>query len=259
MKERYNIAAPARAELDLLDADAVRQYLRCGAFDVIIHLASPTGQNPLDVKAEIFERSLRVFLALEHCAGSYGKMIYLGSGAEYGKHRNISMISEEAFGEELPKDPYGLSRYLMSKLAEKHDNIVNLRLFACCGPSDPPYKLIPHIINCIKEKKTIELHQDVWFDFLYVEDFLPVLMHFVEHPAKFKAYNLCSGNRTKISSIAEEICQQTGSSASIVFKKEGLNFEYTGSNARIRKELPHWEPRSISMSVKEILKKEMIK
>ena len=254
LQESYTVSAPSRRELNLLDVEAVRRYLHKGQFDAVIHLANPTGHNPQDSQNELFERSLRVFSALEHCAGLYGKMIYLGSGAEYGKHRDISKVCEEAFGAELPRDAYGLSRYIMSRMAEKHDNIVNLRLFACCGPGDPPHKLIPCIINCINEKKDIELRQDVWFDFIYVEDILPVLMHFIEHPSKFKAYNLCSGERIKISSIAHEVRQQMGSGANIVLNKNGFNLEYTASNARLREELPHWKPRSISMAVCGILK-----
>jgi hypothetical protein len=44
-------------------------------------------------------------------------MIYIGSGAEYGKHRAIVNAAEDAFGQELPRDAYGLSRYLMSEIA----------------------------------------------------------------------------------------------------------------------------------------------
>ena len=258
LRETYDVFAPSRQELDLLDADAVRRYLQKGQFDAVIHLAGPTGHNPQDSQNELFERSLRVFSSLEHCSGLYGKMIYLGSGAEYGKHRPISMISEEEFGNELPRDAYGLSRFLMSRLGEKRNNIVNLRLFACCGPGDMPHKLIPSIITCIKEKKNIELRQDVWFDYIFVKDILPVLQHLIEYPAKFKAYNLCSGERIKISSIAEEIKRQMGLNSGIIFQKDGLNLEYTGSNLRLRSELPHWKLHSINFAVSEILNKEAL-
>src|SRR5581483_7834590 len=37
---RHELAAPHRAELDLLDAERVRSYLRDGQFDVVIHAAT---------------------------------------------------------------------------------------------------------------------------------------------------------------------------------------------------------------------------
>ena len=253
MKKRYNVSAPSRSELDLSDAQAVMNYLEKQQFDAVVHLANPTGHNPVDSHTELFERSLMVFLSLERCIHFCGKIIYIGSGAEYGKHRAISSISEEEFGIELPRDPYGLSRYAMSKLAEKQNNIVNLRLFACCGSGDPSHKLIPHIVKCINSEGIVRLNQDVWFDFIFVNDIPPVLVHFIENTALHKAYNLCSGSRILISSIAETIRKQMCSSIEIVFQKDGLNFEYTGSNERLRSEITDWNPRPMSEAIKEIL------
>lgn len=254
LQTEYNITAPSRAELNLLDAAAVRRYLAKGRFDAVVHLANPTGHNPLDPPGELFERSLRVFSSLLHCGDLYGRMLYIGSGAEYGKHRALAQISEERFGEESPRDAYGLSRYLMSELAETRENVINLRLFGCYGPGDPPHKLTSHIIRCIREGEGIALRQDVWFDFLYVMDIAPVLRHFIENPQRHGAYNLCSGERIRILAIAEKIRDQMRSNAEIVFEKEGLHSEYTGTNERLRAELPGWRPRDIDDGIKEILK-----
>jgi len=254
LNKSYSVYTPTRKELDLYDANAIRKYIKNNQFDVVLHFANPTGHNPLDLQQGLFETSLRVFMSIMQCADLCGKIVYLGSGAEYGKHRDISSISEDSFGEVLPEDSYGLSRYIMSKIAVKHDNVINLRLFACCGPGDPPHKLIPHIINCIKTENSINLNQNVWFDFLYVLDIFPVLVHFIENPAKYKNYNLCSGERILISEIANQVRKQMGSIKEILFNKEGLNLEYTGSNARLKSEIPNWKPHSINESIKEILK-----
>jgi len=254
----YDVSAPLRTELDLLDADAVRRYLKSRQFDAVLHLASPTGHNPLDAPDEIFERSVRIFTALAACAGFYGKMIYIGSGAEYGKHRPIVQIHEDAFGEELPKDAYGLSRYVMSELAEGYDNIINLRLFACCGPGDPKHKLIPSVIDQARKSNTVELRQDCFFDYLCVTDIAGVLIHFIEHDNKCKNYNLCSGKRMKITSIAEEVCRQMGVNATVECRKDGFNLEYTGSNERLLAEMPEWRPKTINDSITSILKSEGI-
>ena len=256
LREVYSVSAPSRTDLDLLDANALQRYLDKGQYDAVVHLANPTGHSNTDPHSELFERSIRVFVALSYNAGLYGKMVYLGTGAEYGKHRDISAISEEAFGCELPKDAYGLSRYIMSQLAERHDNIINLRLFACCGPGDLHERLIPYIKSCIKAGEAIKLKQNAWFDYLYVEDVFPVLTHFIDNSAVHKAYNLCSGERVLVSFIAEEVRRQIGSKSDIVFENDGLNFEYTASNARLLAEMPEWKPRPIDECIREILKRE---
>ena len=252
----YDVIAPARSELDLLDADAVLRYLKSGRFDAVLHLANPTGHNPLDVPEELFERSVRVFMALAACADFYGKMIYIGSGAEYGKHRPLVQVCEDSFGEELPRDAYGLSRYVMNELTKEYSNIINLRLFACYGPGDPKHKLVPSVIEQALNGNTVELRQECFFDFLYVTDIADVLIYFIENNNRYKDYNVCSGKRIKISAIAEEICRQMGVCATVICKEDGFNLEYTGSNDRLLSEMPGWSPTTMKDSIANILRLE---
>jgi GDP-L-fucose synthase len=256
LRERFSVSAPRRTELDLLDADAVMRYLEYGRFDAVVHLANPTAHNPIDRPEELFERSLRVFTSLARCSELCGRMIYLGSGAEYGKHRPIARVNEDEFGNELPRDAYGLSRYIMSELSRECENIINLRLFGCCGSGDKSHKLIPHVINCIKADGPIELRQNAIVDFLYVEDIAPALIHFIESEPEHKTYNLCSGMPVLTGGIAAEVRDQMGSGLPIVFERVGHGLEYTGDNRRLRAELPEWKPRSIQEAVKGILEHE---
>jgi GDP-L-fucose synthase len=108
----------------------------------------------------------------------------------------------------------------------------------------------------VKKNKVIDLRQNVIFDFLYVEDIIPVLTYFIEKEPKHKAYNLCSGVSDPISKIAEEILLQMNSDLPIVFEKEGLGLEYTGNNAQLREELPDWRPRTLSDGIREVIENE---
>jgi len=254
----YNIDAPARYELNLLDEDNVRQYIKSRKFDVVLHLANTTGHNKKDLPEELFEKSIRVFMVMESCKKFYGKMIYIGSGAEYGKHRPIIKIGEDSFGEELPKDAYGLSRFVMSELAKGYSNIINMRLFGCYGPGDPKHKLVPSVIEQALKGNTVELRQDCFFDFLYVTDIADVLIHFIENDNIYKNYNLCSGKRIKITDIAGEVCRQMGVNATVKCQKDGFNLEYTGSNERLLAEIPEWKPKTMNESIANILRLEGI-
>jgi len=256
LKTRYDLFTPSRAELDLLNVSAVRRYLENSKFDIVIHLANPTGHNPLDKQGELFERSMRVFISLAGCTDLYGKMLYLGSGAEYGKHRDISQVSEDEFGQELPCDSYGLSRFIMNELAEKSDNIINLRVFGCYGKFDPTHKLIPHVMDCIGKDNPITLRQNTLFDFLYVEDIALVVTHFIENEPRHKAYNLCTGVPILTGDIAAKVRQQMQSDVPIVFEQEGFGLEYTGSNERLKAENPDWLPTDINEGIERILKYE---
>jgi GDP-L-fucose synthase len=256
LRKKYDVEAPARTELDLLDIGAVREYLQRTCFDAVIHLAIPTSHNAIDKESELAARSILAFMSVAHCSELYGRMIYLGSGAEYGKHRAISGITETEFGKELPRDVYGLSRYTIGQFARNCESIINLRLFACCGVGDHSFRLIPHVISCIKANKQITLRQNVKFDYLDVSDIIPVLEHFVESVPKHNAYNLCSGMPVLTGDVASEVRRQIGIELPIVFENGGFGLEYTGNNGRLRAELPNWKPRTITESIKEILENE---
>lgn len=254
----FDVAKPDRTKLDLSDTVAVEEYLARQKFDVVIHLANPTGRNSVDKQEELFERSLKIFNNLARCSEHYGKMIYIGSGAEYGKQRDIVEVSEETFGTLLPQDSYGLSRYIMSEIAEGKNNIIPLRLFGCCGENDPSYKLIPHIANCIAGNRPILLRENKRFDYLYVEDIAPVLEYMVTHDLQHKAYNLCSSEPILISEIAEEVKKHMRSELPVVFENTDLGLEYTGSNARLKAEIPGWEPTEIREAIRRIVFNEFL-
>lgn len=65
-----------------------------------------------------------MFKNLADCVNEKCPMITFGSGAEYDKSRPLVMVKEEDFGKSIPKDPYGYSKYLISKEIEKRENII---------------------------------------------------------------------------------------------------------------------------------------
>lgn len=60
-------------------------------------------------------------------------MIYFGSGAEYDRSNNIPNMSEDYFDTSVPKDAYGLSKYIMAKACLNQKNIYELCLFGVYG------------------------------------------------------------------------------------------------------------------------------
>lgn len=253
LRQGYAVSAPTRAVLDLKDAVAVRRFLDQGQFDVVVHAANPTGHNPVDKMDHLFEDALKVFMSLEHCADRYGRLFYFGSGAEFGKHRSMDMVREEEFGQELPREPYGLSRFIMNRLASSRANITNLRLFGCYGPNDASHKLIPDLVRQFRSGREVCLRHNICFDFLYVEDIGPVLRHFIDKSPCFGDYNLCSGQPVRLMAIAEQVGRQLGLDVPIRITGQGGGLDYTASNDRLRGEIPNWRPTGLAEGLARML------
>lgn len=246
LKARYEIIDPSRQDLDLKDGNAVRTFLENNKMDVILHLANPNPvKNTLDSQSTLFQDSLRIFFNFYTNRELFGKMIYLGSGAEFDKSKDIINATEIEFGRSIPQDEYGFAKYIMNELCIKSSNIYNFRIMACFGPYDHESKFITHAINCCLRNKVITIRQDCWFDYMHVQDLTNIICWGIENNLKFNDYNICSGQRIKLSEIAEIVNELMQGKRGIQILTEGFNKEYTANNSRLIEELSGYEFISI--------------
>ena len=238
LREKYYVDAPARQELDLKDSAAVENYVKTGNYDAIIQAANP---NPVksaayDKADTMFEDSMRIFMNFYNVRQHCGKLLYFGSGAEFDKTRNLCKVKESNINESIPKDVYGFSKYCMNEIAQKSENVYNLRIFGCYGPYDHESKFLTHVIRCCLRNQEITIRQNCYFDYLQVFDLAKALECFVENTPEYHDYNVCSGTSISLYEIAEKICEHMQYSGKITLLKDGLNNEYTADNERFMKE-----------------------
>lgn len=251
LKERYVVDAPKRKELNLLDEEAVLKYLEKGGYDIVVHSAiSNYLYNDQDKENMLCEDTIRIFMNLYKCNNLYKKMIYFGSGAEFDKTKDIVLVSEDDFGRSVPKDAYGLSKYVLNELCRKSDNIYNLRIFGCYGNTDADFKFISHVINCCLLKEPITIKQNCYFDYLQVTDLAKMIEKIIENEPKYKDYNACTGKRFSLYDIANMVRRELNYFGEIVIETPGLNKEYTGNNARIINEFSDLELISLNDGIK---------
>lgn len=233
LEKRFFVLAPGREELNLQDAAAVEKYFERHSVDVVFHCANPNPvKNQLDSNEHFIEDSLRIFLNLYRCRHKYGKMVYIGSGAEYDKSLEISDIKEDDCFRSPPKDSYGLAKYTMNLLAQQSDNVYNLCLFACYGPWDHFTKFITHCIRCCLRQEEITIRQDCRFDYIHVFDLGNMMVWLGEHDPMYHMYNVSGCQHMLLSEIAEEVRRQMGSNLPVSVLKPGLNREYTANGER---------------------------
>lgn len=237
LKEKFDICAPSRMELELRDTKAVEEYVKSGDFDVIVNCANP---NPVknanfDSQSNMAQDSLRIFMNFYRMSEFYNKMIYLGSGAEFNKQYNIKLIKEsDIISRAVPEDVYGCTKYVMNELAQKSEKIYNLRLFACYGPYDHESKFITHCIRCCLKNEPITIRQNCMFDYLHVYDLAKIISRAIDTPLEYHDYNVASGRRISLLEIAEIIQQKMCSSQEISILNSGWNKEYTPDITRLK-------------------------
>lgn len=242
--KQYNLLTPVRNELELADTHAVNQYFNSynDSIDYIIHAANVGGtRNSQLLEAHCLHENVMGFRNVFQHHEKVKRFIQLGSGAEYGKPFYKPKIQEEDIGKHLPKDAYGLSKFLCGNVVENSckGQVVNLRIFGIFGPyEDYTMRFISNAIVRSLLGLPVVVNQNAEFDYLYVKDFMKILNYFIENPAPYASYNVTSGHPLTLLHIAQIVKKLTKNKYDLVVKNAVVNQSYTGCNKRLLDFLP---------------------
>ena len=254
LKDDYTIISCSSNELDLLDYLNVFEYIKKNQFDIVLHSSTydPAPKYSTKDPAKVLENNLRMFFNLARCKDFFGKMIYFGSGAEFGREKWIPRMKEEYFDKYVPSDQYGFSKYLMNKYALLNSNIYNLRVFSVFGKyEDWRYRFISKACCCAIMDLPIIINQNVVYDFLYIDDLARIVKWFIENKMREQAYNVCSGQALDFKTLAEKVAGISGKKLKIIIKSETTR-EYSGDNSRLMAELKDFKFSPIDESINSL-------
>ena len=238
LDKKYNIFAPTHKELELLDAEAIRGFIKSNKIDIIIHAANRGGGRDTREIMNVVEYNTRMFFNIARNSSFVEKIIHLGSGAEYGKQRELMRVREDEFDNHIPSDDYGFAKYICSKYIEKSDNIVNLRLFGVYGKYENyRYKFISNAIVKNLFSFPITINQNVYFDYLYIDDLIKIIKYFLNNESRYKIYNCVRGVTIDLISLANIINDVSDNPSKIIVLNKRLNKEYSADNSRLLDEL----------------------
>ncbi len=253
-EDSYEIFAPASGKLDVSDEQAVKEMLEKQYYDVIIHAGvyNPRADATKDPSKEL-DKNLRMFFNFERYQSLFGKMLYFGSGAEFDKRNGICSISEEDAGNGIPATDYGLYKYIINKSIQHSKNIYNLRIFGLFGRYENWKKAFISGACCKAVKDLpITIRQNVYFDYLYIDDFCRIVEWFICNDVKYKDYNVTSGRRIDLISLANIIKKVSGKELPIYVCREGLANEYTASNQRLLNEMKTFSFTPIEDAIRDL-------
>lgn len=250
---KYNLFAPSSKDLDLVNEEAVDNYILGNKIDIIIHLANKGGDRTTVDMKNVTEYNLRIFFNIAKHEKNVKKIISFGSGAEYSKHKPIIDACEEDYKLSLPLDEYGFYKSITSKYIEKSDNIVQLRIFGAYGEYENyRFKFISNSIVKNLLKLPIIINKNVYFDYIYINDLLKMIDWTIHNETKEKIYNITTGKKIDLITLANLVNETSDFKSEIKVLNEGLNNEYTSNNERIMKELKNFEFTSHKKAIQKM-------
>lgn len=265
---KYDFLAPSHKDLDLLDTEAVDSFFKKnGVFDVVVHSAFIGGPRSFVDTPATLDDNLRIFFNIVRNQKSFKKLLNLGSGAEYGKQRALVNVSEDDFDAVLPlkTDYYGFAKYIIAKYIENSDNLINLRLFGVWGKyEDLSLRFISNTICKYILGMPLTVKRNVYFEYLYINDFVKIFDYFLTHRVGYKSYNVGRSKPIDLITIVNKINQIAKYKCPVKVKPRGLANEYTCNNSRLMSELKNFKFSDFDDSLKELYglylkKKSMLK
>lgn len=227
LSKKFNVFPITSDLLDLLDATQTKKFLQKHKFDVIINAAARMTDQSL---VNDTYNNLGLFMNLYNNKNYFGKMINLGSGAEFDRTRDINSIAEEEIFNRLPRDSYGFGQNIKSRLCYDTNNFYTLRIFNCFGSGELSTRLFPKFLSCTD---TFTIKDDRYFDFFSIEDLCTVVEHFVITPyVSFKDVNCVYQKKLLISEVIKTFAQIKNMPIPIKIESSA-DKNYTGSGDKL--------------------------
>ena len=253
LAEKYEIIAPPRTELNLFDEDSVDEFFLNKKFDIIIHAACKPGHRNAKDLSKLYCSNTKMFFHLVKHSDKFERMINLGSGAIYDNKNYKPKMKEDYFGQNIPRDEHGFCKYVLGNHINNIDNVVDLRVFGLFGKyEDYAIRFISNAICKTIVNSPITIKQNRRFDYVYIDDLMPVLEYFIENKPKHNAYNVTPDESIELYELAEKIRKISGKNLPVIVKEEGLGLEYSGDNSLLKKEIVSLKFTEIDKAIKEL-------
>ena len=235
----FDLLAPRHSDVDLLDERAVAQYLEARRPDAVVHCATKPGHRNAKDPTGVLEANTRMLFNLVRRRDCFGRLILLTSGLVYDQRHYRAKMPESYFDAHVPADESGYSKYLCARYAEGLDNLVELRPFGVFGKyEDWEIRFISNAICKTLFDLPVTLRQNRRFDYIWVEDLVEVVRHFLLAEDARGAYNATPDEAVELKALAEMVVRISGKELPVRIAQPGLGVEYSGDNRRLKNEMP---------------------
>jgi dTDP-4-dehydrorhamnose reductase len=205
LKDKYEVTAITRKEVDLTDSRQIEYFFRNTYFDVVLHCATAGATNPRDTDWSIADNNLMMYYNLFQNKNHFKKLINFGSGAEIYS----------------PDTPYGYSKKVIAKSILNQDNFYNIKIFGVFDENELDTRFIKANLKRYISREPIQIYQDKVMDFFYMKDLIKVIEHYFNEENLPKEFDCTYNDSYSLKSIANVINNLDEYKVEININKEG--------------------------------------
>ena len=224
----YEIVALTRQELDLSNAEETSKYFKNRYFDAVIHCGAAGRNTPAIEDWNIVNNNLSSVMNLMNNRDRFGKMINIGTGAEFDISKIIDRIKESEVFERMPTQSYGLSKNLVTRYLHTQTNCHNLRLFGCFDSSEDDARLLKKMHSVVSQGNKFSI-SDREFDMISASDFAAIINAVLDGTIIEFDINCVYAEKYRLSEILSVYCDKHRLDKSLIeVTGQGLNYSGNG-------------------------------
>lgn len=242
LSKNYNVVAPFSNELDLTNPTQAYNFFNNNNFDLIINTAIVGGKTGnIDDPKVLYDNLSMTFNLLKFKQDST-KVFNFTSGYELDKTINHSGKNDNFFNY-YPLDYYGMSKNIISRIYHHYQDVYTFRLFGVYGNYEKENRFIKrNIINYINNQP-INIIQDRYLDFMFVEDIVKVIEYYIKNinnNTLLSFIDLTIPKKYKLTETVNIINNLNKNKVKVIIDKEGLGLDYIGNSEQFVKILPNY-------------------
>lgn len=246
LRPAYDVVAADRQALDVANAAQVAQHFRTFSYHAVIHCAAAGRYTPAVEDWNIVNNNLAAAINLMCHQVSFGRLINIGTGAEFDISQPIDSVDEDEIYHRNPSQSYGLSKNIIARSLSNYPNCHTLRLFGCFDSGEDSSRLLKKFHSVLASGQEFNL-QDRPFDMISAEDFATIVRSVLAGEIFDNNLNCVYAEKHRLSDILKLYCDSHALDSSLL-KISGEGLCYTGSGEKLSKyDLPlHGLEKSIS-------------
>jgi len=242
-----------------IDLQNIKEVLNIDSADIVIHLGGKTPKKELKW-SDYFSNNISGTLnVLEYCIKKKVKKLIYVSSYVYGNPKYCPIDENHPVN---PHNAYSESKYLGERLCKFYCdrtelNLTILRPFNIFGESMNEGFLLTNLINAVKtDKKITIVNKNSKRDFLYIDDFVDLILKIKNYNCKFEIFNVGTGITFSFNDIIKKIEYITSKKLNLDYLEDDKTFmgDIQADISKIKEKL-NWKPKiEFEEGLKKILK-----
>ena len=222
----HEVLHPVRSELNLADHVQVEKFFDNNAIDCVVHCAVAGRTNMSGQDLAISGENTIMIRNLYSNRHKFKRLVNVASGYEFDHiNENINLIHEHEVEFVLPQASYGMGKNLVSRIVRGTDHWFNLRLFGMFHEDESDVRIFKKLKS---GTGPFTIDADRQFDFVYLEDVLPMFDIAIEGNLRHKCVNLVYPEKYYMSELVKYFCEVHNLDREVIVKSVG-DKNYTGA------------------------------